>query len=196
MSVYAAPLRDMRFVIDEVVGLRRVAALPGLEGADAALVGQILAEAGKLAWGGLAPLNEAGDQQGARLENGVVRTPDGFADAYRQFVDGGWNGAPFEEEWGGMGLPWLVATALQEMWQGANLAFGLCPLLTQAAIDALREVGTEEQKRLYLGKLVSGEWTGTMRSEEHTSELQSLMRISYAVFCLKKTNNHKQLRTN
>src|SRR3546814_4792368 len=166
MSVYAAPLRDMRFVIDEVVGLRRVAALPGLEGADAALVGQILAEAGKLAWGGLAPLNEAGDQQGARLENGVVRTPDGFADAYRQFVDGGWNGAPFEEEWGGMGLPWLVATALQEMWQGANLAFGLCPLLTQAAIDALREVGTEEQKRLYLGKLVSGEWTVTINLNE------------------------------
>ncbi|MEQ9334438.1 acyl-CoA dehydrogenase [Thalassobaculum sp.] len=166
MGAYAAPLRDMRFVIEDVVGLDRVAGLPGLEGTDGGLIEQILAEASKLAGGVIGPLNEIGDRQGARLENGVVRTPDGFADAYRQFVEGGWNGAPFEEEWGGMGLPWLVATALQEMWQGANLAFGLCPLLTQAAIDALREVGTEEQKRLYLPKLVSGEWTGTMNLTE------------------------------
>jgi len=166
MTAYTAPLRDMRFVIEDVVGLGQIAALPGLEATDGALVEQILAEAGKLAGGVLAPLNEVGDRQGARLENGVVRTPAGFADAYRQFVEGGWNGAPFEAEWGGMGLPWLVSTALQEMWQGANLAFGLCPLLTQAAIDALREVGTEEQKRLYLGKLVSGEWTGTMNLTE------------------------------
>ncbi|MEQ8395248.1 acyl-CoA dehydrogenase [Thalassobaculum sp.] len=166
MSVYAAPLRDMRFVIDDVVGLGRVSSLPGLDGTDSALVEQILAEAGKLAGGVLAPLNPVGDKQGSRLENGVVRTPDGFADAYRQFVEGGWNGAPFEEEWGGMGLPWLVATALQEMWQGANLAFGLCPLLTQAAIDALREVGTDEQKATYLPKLVTGEWTGTMNLTE------------------------------
>ena len=166
MSVYAAPLRDMRFVIEDVVGLRRVSALPGLEATDAALVEQILTEAGKLAGDVLAPLNKVGDRQGSRLENGVVRTPDGFADAYRQFVDGGWNGAPFEEEWGGMGLPWLVATALQEMWQGSNLAFGLCPLLTQAAIDALREVGTDEQKRTYLPKLVTGEWAGTMNLTE------------------------------
>jgi len=166
MSVYAAPLRDMRFVIEDVVGLGRVSALPGLEATDGALVEQILTEAGKLAGGVLAPLNKVGDRQGSRLENGVVRTPDGFADAYRQFVDGGWNGAPFEEEWGGMGLPWLIATALQEMWQGSNLAFGLCPLLTQAAIDALREVGTDEQKRTYLPKLVTGEWTGTMNLTE------------------------------
>ncbi len=166
MSVYAAPLRDMRFVIEDVVGLGRVSALPGLEATDGALVEQILTEAGKLAGGVLAPLNKVGDRQGSRLENGVVRTPEGFADAYRQFVDGGWNGAPFEEEWGGMGLPWLVATALQEMWQGSNLAFGLCPLLTQAAIDALREVGTDEQKRTYLPKLVTGEWTGTMNLTE------------------------------
>ncbi|GHD50696.1 acyl-CoA dehydrogenase [Thalassobaculum fulvum] len=166
MSAYAAPVRDMRFVIEDVVGLGRVAALPGLEGTDGDLLEQILAEAGKLAGGVLAPLNEIGDRQGSRLENGVVRTPDGFADGYRQFIEGGWNGVAFEEEWGGMGLPWLVATALQEMWQASNLAFGLCPLLTQAAIDALREVGSEEQKRLYLPKLVSGEWTGTMNLTE------------------------------
>ncbi len=166
MSIYAAPLRDMRFVINDVVGLERVTALPGLDGTDADLVAQILEEGGKFAADVLAPLNKTGDQQGARLENGVVRTADGFSDAYRQFAEGGWNGAAFEEEWGGMGLPWLVSTALQEMWQGANLAFGLCPLLTQAAIDALREVGSDEQKALYLPKLVSGEWTGTMNLTE------------------------------
>ena len=166
MSIYAAPLRDMRFVMTDVVGLDQVNGLPGLEAADADLVAQILEEGGKFAADILAPLNAVGDRQGARLENGVVRTADGFAEAYRQFAEGGWNGAPFEEEWGGMGLPWLVATALQEMWQGANLAFGLCPLLTQAAIDALREVGSDDQKALYLPKLVSGEWTGTMNLTE------------------------------
>ncbi len=166
MSPYAAPLRDMRFVLNDVVGLDRVAALPGLDGTDGDLVAQILEEGGRLAGDVLAPLNAVGDRQHPRLENGVVRTPDGFADAYRQFAEGGWNGAPFEEEYGGMGLPWLVATALQEMWQSANLAFGLCPLLTQAAIDALREVGSDEQKALYLPKLVSGEWTGTMNLTE------------------------------
>ena len=136
---YSAPIRDMQFVIADVVGLERIASLPGLESAENELVGQILEEAGKLSGEVLAPLNHTGDRQGVRLENGVVRTPDGFADAYAQFVNGGWNGVPFEEDYGGMGLPWLVATALQEMWQGANMAFGLCPLLTQAAIDALRE---------------------------------------------------------
>lgn len=166
MSPYAAPLRDMRFVLNDVVGLDRIAALPGFDGTDPDLVSQILEEGGKLAGDVLAPLNAIADKQHPRLENGVVRTADGVADAYRQFAEGGWNGAPFEEEYGGMGLPWLVSTALQEMWQGANLAFGLCPLLTQAAIDALREVGSEEQKALYLPKLVSGEWTGTMNLTE------------------------------
>ncbi|MDF1793845.1 MAG: acyl-CoA dehydrogenase [Thalassobaculaceae bacterium] len=166
MSPYAAPLRDMRFVLNDVVGLGRIAALPGLENADPELIAQVLEEGGKLAGDVLAPLNAVGDKQHPWLENGVVRTPDGFAEAYRQFAEGGWNGAPFEEEYGGMGLPWLVSTALQEMWQGANLAFGLCPLLTQAAIDALREVGTDAQKALYLPKLVSGEWTGTMNLTE------------------------------
>ncbi|NQW09246.1 MAG: acyl-CoA dehydrogenase [Alphaproteobacteria bacterium] len=163
---YSAPIRDMRFVMADVVGLDRIASLPGLDSAEGALVDQILEEAGKLAGGVLAPINHSGDRQGVRLENGVVRTPDGFADAYAQFIEGGWNGAAFEEEYGGMGLPWLVATALQEMWQGANMAFGLCPLLTQAAIEALREVGTDAQKALYLPKLVSGEWTGTMNLTE------------------------------
>ena len=163
---YSAPLRDMQFVLENVVGLERLAALPGVDTADGELVGQILDEGGKLANEVLAPLNSFGDKTGVKIENGVVRTPEGFSDAYRQFWEGGWNGAPFEEEYGGMGLPWAVATALQEMWQASNMAFGLCPLLTQAAIDALIRVGTEEQKRVYLPKLVSGEWTGTMNLME------------------------------
>ena len=166
MSAYAAPVRDMRFVMNSVIGLDRVATLPGIEAVEPDLVDQILEEGSKLAANVLAPLNAVGDKQGARIENGVVRAADGFAEGYRQFVEGGWNGAPFEEEWGGMNLPWLVSTALQEMWQASNLAFGLCPLLTQAAIDALREVGTDAQKALYLPKLVTGEWTGTMNLTE------------------------------
>jgi alkylation response protein AidB-like acyl-CoA dehydrogenase len=162
MTSYSPPLDHMRFVLQEIAGLDGIAALPGHEGLDMELVDQVLTEAGKLAANELAPLNHPGDQAGSVLENGVVRTPAGFKDAYRQFVDGGWNGLPFPEEWGGQGLPWTVATAVAEMWHSANMAFGLCPLLTQAGIELLLKFGTPEQQRTYLEKLVSGEWTGTM----------------------------------
>ena len=92
------------------------------------------------------PLNHAGDQQPARLENGVVRTADGFKEAYETFVEGGWNSLPFPEQWGGQGLPWTVATAVSEMWHSANMSFGLCPILTQAAVELLLGFGTDEQK--------------------------------------------------
>ncbi|MGE4218483.1 MAG: acyl-CoA dehydrogenase, partial [Alphaproteobacteria bacterium] len=111
-------------------------------------------------------LNHSGDRQGVRYENGVVRTPDGFADAYRQYVEGGWNGVPFEPEHGGQGLPWLVAFALSEVWQSANMAWALNPVLTGGAVELLTAHGTPEQQRLYLPKLVSGEWTGTMNLTE------------------------------
>ncbi|HEY7689605.1 MAG TPA: acyl-CoA dehydrogenase, partial [Dongiaceae bacterium] len=114
----------------------------------------------------LAPLNRIGDIQGSRLENGVVRTPDGFADAYRQFCDGGWNGLPFDPAYGGQGLPWVLGTAVQEMCDGANMAFGLCPLLTKAAVDALHNFGTPAQKAKYLAPLVHGRWSGTMNLTE------------------------------
>ena len=97
-----------------------------------------------------------------RLENGVVRTPDGFKEAYRKFVEGGWHGLQLPAEWGGQGLPWTVATAVWEMWNSANLAFCLCPILTQAGVELLLRHGTEAQRARYLAKLVSGEWTGTM----------------------------------
>ncbi len=166
MIPYAAPIDDMRFTLARVAGLDRVASLPGLDVATPDLVDAVLAEAGKLAAGVLAPINMGGDEHGATLENGVVRTAPGFADAYRQFVDGGWNAVPFDPDHGGQGLPWSVAFAVQEMWQAANLSFGLCPLLTQGAVDLLTEHGTPDQKAVYLPRLISGEWTGTMNLTE------------------------------
>ena len=162
MSGYIAPLDDMRFVLRRLVGLDEVARLPGCEHATPDLVDQVLEEAGRFAANELAPLNASGDREGSRLENGVVFTPAGFKEAYRKFSDGGWTSLAFPAEWGGQGLPWTVATAVSEMWHSANMAFGLCPLLTEAAADALLKLGNDEQKRRYLPKLVSGEWTGAM----------------------------------
>ncbi|MGI9452674.1 MAG: acyl-CoA dehydrogenase family protein, partial [Geminicoccaceae bacterium] len=162
MTSYTPPHDHMRFVLKQMVGLENLTALPGYGDLDSALVDQILDEAGKFTAGELAPLNAIGDQQGVTLENGVVRTPDGFKEAYRQFIDGGWNGLPFPEEYGGQGLPWTVATAVSEMWQSANMSFSLCPLLTQAGIELLLKFGTDEQQSTYLEKLVTGEWAGTM----------------------------------
>jgi alkylation response protein AidB-like acyl-CoA dehydrogenase len=162
MTAYAPPLDDMRFVLRHLVDLEGIARLPGYEAASPDLVDQILEEAGRLAAGELAPINASGDRERVRLENGVVRTAEGFKDAYRKFVEGGWNGLPFPEEHGGQGLPWTVATAVLELWQAANKSFALCPVLTQAGVELLLGFGTEEQRALYLPKLVSGEWTGTM----------------------------------
>src|SRR4051794_7633763 len=115
MSAYAAPLDDMRFALKELAGLDDLATLPGFENAAPDLVDAVLDEAGKLAGNVLAPLNPIGDREGSRLENGVVRTPAGWQDAYRKYVEGGWNSLPFEPEWGGQGLPWAVASAVAEM---------------------------------------------------------------------------------
>jgi alkylation response protein AidB-like acyl-CoA dehydrogenase len=166
MAGYTAPLADMRFVLDEIVGLDELARLPGLESASPDTVTAVLNEAAKFAGQVLAPLNRVGDLQRSVLADDRVRTPDGFKDAYRQFVAGGWNGIMCDPAYGGQGLPWAVALAVLEMWESANLAFSLCPVLTQAAIEALTQIGTPEQRRLYLAKLVSGEWTGTMNLTE------------------------------
>ncbi len=163
---YTAPLADMRFALREVAGLSGVAALPGYEHATDDTIDAVLEEAGKLAGNGLAPLNREGDKVGARLENGVVRTAPGFAGIYKEFVEGGWNSLPFDPEFGGQGMPWLLATAVQEMWQAANMGFGLVLLLNQGAIDAIHHHGSEEQKATYLPRMISGEWTGTMNLTE------------------------------
>jgi len=163
---YTAPLADMRFALREVAGLGTVAALPGYEHATDDLVDAVLEEAAKLAGNGLAPLNRDGDKVGASLENGVVRTAPGFTGIYKEFVDGGWNALPFDPEFGGQGMPWLLAATVQEMWQAANMGFGLVLLLNQGAIDAIHHHGSAEQKATYLPKMISGEWTGTMNLTE------------------------------
>ncbi len=166
MNEFKPRIDDMRFVLNEVVGLDSISALPGYEEATPDLVDAVLEEAGKFASGVLAPLNRVGDEQGAVLEDGEVRTADGFKEAYRQFVEGGWNGVPFDPDYGGQGLPWVVSTALSEMWDAACTAFALCPMLTVGAIEAISAHGTDEQKAIYLPRLVSGEWTGTMNLTE------------------------------
>ncbi len=162
MVAYTAPLTDMRFVLTHLVDLDSIAALPGYEAATPDLVDAILEEAGKLGAEVLAPLNHSGDIEGCHYENGVVRCPQGFPDAYKQYVESGWNSLPFDPDYGGQGMPWAVAFAVQEIWQSANMAFALCPLLNQGAVELLTEHGSTEQKDLYLTKLISGEWTGTM----------------------------------
>jgi len=163
---YAAPLADMRFALNEIAGIDEIAGLPGCEQATSDVVDAVLEEAGKLAGGVLAPLNRTGDQQRSRLENGVVRTPDGFKEAYAKYVEGGWNALPFPPEHGGQGLPMALSTAVFEMWNSANMGFALCPLLNVGAVEALAAHGTKEQQRLYLPRLISGEWTGTMNLTE------------------------------
>jgi len=163
---YTAPLADMRFALREMAGLQQVAALPGYEHATDDTVDAVLEEAAKLAGNGLAPLNREGDKVGAKLENGVVRTAPGFAAIYKEFVSGGWNSLPFDPEFGGQGMPWLLAATVQEMWQAANMGFGLVLLLNQGAIDAIHHHGSAEQKAAYLPKMISGEWTGTMNLTE------------------------------
>jgi alkylation response protein AidB-like acyl-CoA dehydrogenase len=166
MSAYAAPLKDMKFVVNELAGMAQIAKLPGCEDASPDTVEAILEEAGKFAAGVLDPLNWTGDQEGSQWKDGAVKTPAGFKAAYRQFVEGGWNALPLDPEWGGQGLPKLVATPVTEMVTSANMAFSLCPLLTQGAIEALLLCGSDYLKKTFLAKMVSGEWTGTMNLTE------------------------------
>ncbi len=163
---YTPPITEMRFLLDEICGLGDLAAQPAFAEASPELIDQILNEAGRLASEVMAPLNQSGDATGASLENGVVRTPQGFSEAYAAYQEGGWNTIPFATDIGGMGLPWIVANAVQEMWQAANMGFALGPLLTAGAVEALNAFGTPSQKARYLPKLVSGEWTGTMNLTE------------------------------
>ena len=163
---YATPVEDIHFVLTELADLEGIAALPGYEEATADLISAVLEEAGKLAGEVLAPLNAVGDKQGATLEGDKVVLPDGWAKAYKMFRESGWNSLPFNPEFGGQGLPWLISAAVQEMWNSANMAFALCPMLTQGAIHAIELHGNEQQKQTYLPKMVSGEWTGTMNLTE------------------------------
>jgi alkylation response protein AidB-like acyl-CoA dehydrogenase len=166
MSNYNAPLKDMQFVMRELADIEGVAMLPGCEEATPDVVDAILEEAGKFAAGVLAPLNAVGDRTGLIFSEQTVTMPPGFKDAYQQFVEAGWNGLACDPEHGGQGLPKLVAAAVQEMWKSSNLAFSLCPLLTLGAVEALTLVGSPALKEMFLEKMVSGHWTGTMNLTE------------------------------
>jgi acyl-CoA dehydrogenase len=167
MSAYQAPLKDIQFALTELAGLDEVGKLPGYEEATPDVVGAIVEEAAKFATAVLDPLNRVGDREGAKWsEGGEVQTAPGWKDAYRQFVEAGWTGLSKNPEYGGQGLPQVLATAVEEMWQSANISFSLCPLLTQGAIEAVELCGTDEQKRTWLPKMIAGEWSGTMNLTE------------------------------
>jgi len=159
---YRAPIRDLMFTLTEVAGIDAVAATGAFSDYDADLMGAVLEAAGQFSEGVLAPLNRIGDQKGATYANGSVTAAPGFADAYRQFAQGGWTSLTASAEAGGQALPKALELAAYETVHSANMAFGLCPMLSLASIEALEAHGTEEQKRVYLPKLVSGEWTGAM----------------------------------
>ncbi|MGH9235708.1 MAG: acyl-CoA dehydrogenase [Acidimicrobiales bacterium] len=167
MPDYSAPLADMRFVLENIVDLPALAALPGFEHAEPEMVYGVLEESGRLFTQEFAPLNRVGDTQHSRRhDDGSVTTPEGFARAYQRYAEAGWAGVSFPAEYGGGGFPWLVTIAMQEMMTAANMAFSLCPLLTQGAIDMLLHYGSEAQREVYLPRMVTGEWTGTMNLTE------------------------------
>jgi acyl-CoA dehydrogenase len=166
MSEYKAPLRDMHFVLQELAGLAEIAKLPGCEEINAELVDQILEESAKFASGVLSPLNKPADKEGSKWDKGSVTTPKGFKEAYRQFVEAGWNALQAPAEHGGQGLPKIVSTPVVEMWKSANLSFSLVAMLTAGAVEALILRGTEQQKEQYLPKMIEGSWTGTMNLTE------------------------------
>ena len=176
MPSYTPPLDDMQFVLHDVLDLAS-SDVPGYDDLDRATTEAILAEAGKIAAEVLAPLNLPGDRQGCRLENGVVRTPDGFKAAYEQMRAGGWTGLDCDPDYGGQGMPYVLHTAVGEMFVSANMAFNMYQGLTHGAYSAIRVHGTEAQKQTYLPKMVSGEWTGTMNlTEPHAGTDLGIMR--------------------
>jgi acyl-CoA dehydrogenase len=163
---YRAPISDILFTLNHVARLPRYLDMGLFEGLDPATIEAVLDEAGRFAGEELAPLNRVGDEHGAKLQNGEVILPPGWAEAYRKFWEGGWNALQGPEDFGGQGLPIVLSMAVNEMWQSANMAFALNPLLTQAGVEALHKYGSEELKAKYLPKMTSGEWTGTMQLTE------------------------------
>lgn len=163
---YAAPLKDMLFVVNELANLPAVQSLPGCEDATPETVEAVLEENAKFCGEVVAPLNVAGDREPSAWNNGEVATTPGFRQAFHAFGQAGWQGVQHPVDFGGQGLPKLVATPCIEMLNSANLSFALCPLLTDGAIEALLTAGSDEQKNIYLANLISGKWTGTMNLTE------------------------------
>ncbi|MCC6438575.1 MAG: acyl-CoA dehydrogenase [Acidimicrobiales bacterium] len=167
MTYYVAPLADIAFVLEHIVDYPSLAAMPGFEHADLPTVVGVLEECGRFMADVVGPTNRAGDTEGSRWQpDGSVVTPTGFKEAYHRYVEAGWAAVPFPSAYGGGAFPWVIGVAMQELLTSANMAFSLCPLLTQGAIDALLHYGDEIQRETYLPKMVTGEWTGTMNLTE------------------------------
>lgn len=167
MSDYRPPTSDAAFVLKHVVGYDDIAGYPNYEHADLDTVVELLEQSGEFMSEVIAPTNRAGDVEGSTLQSdGTVKTPTGFKQAYDKLVESGWGSLQFPEEFGGGGFPWLVGLTIQEQLLAANMGFGMCPLLTQGAIDALLHYGSPEQKQRFLPKMISGEWAGTMNLTE------------------------------
>ena len=165
MPTYTAPIRDMEFVLNEVLGVA-ASDVPGYGELEPGFTSAILEEAGKIASDVLTPLNASGDREGCRLENGVVYTPKGFKEAFAAMKEGGWNGLDLPEAYGGQNLPYIMGTAVGEIFVSANMAFNMYQGLTHGAISAILAHGTDDQKQTYLPKMVSLDWTGTMNLTE------------------------------
>jgi len=166
MTDYTAPVNAIMNVLQNSGELSELLKMPAFQDFSEDTIEQILTESGRLAEQVIAPINQSGDQQGSQLTTTGVETPIGWKSAYQQIAGGGWVGVPFLEEFGGMGLPVALNMAVQETFHSASMAFGLCPMLTQAAIEVIQTFGDDQQKRLYLEKLIRGEWTGTMNLTE------------------------------
>ncbi|SES72191.1 acyl-CoA dehydrogenase C-terminal domain-containing protein [Oceanicella actignis] len=177
MPTYTPPIRDMLFAMHETLKIHEAAGVAGYEDMTEDFTSAILEEAGKIARDVLAPLNRVGDVEGCAFENGVVRAPKGFKEAFDTLREGGWTGLDCDPEYGGQGMPYILATAVGEMHSAANMAFSMYPGLTHGAYSAIRAHGSEEQKRTYLPKMVTCEWTGTMNlTEPHCGTDLGLLR--------------------
>ena len=166
MQEYQAPLADMKFVLRELIDFDQLAQLPGFGEITLDVAGAVLEEAAKFAGGVLSPLNRSGDLEGARWQEGRVLTAAGWKQAYSRFAADGWSALSCPAEFGGQNLPRVLSALIEEMWNGANVAFALCPMLTRGAIDAIELRGSPAQRDLYLPKMVAGEWTGSMNLTE------------------------------
>jgi len=167
MADYSAPIWDIKFVLEELANIEDVGSYTDFDEFDIAMVEPVLEEAARFIEDTIAPLNFNSDKQGSVRDNdGRVTTPDGFVEAYKAYVDAGWQAVPFDPAYGGGGFPWVIALALQEMLNSACMSFALCPLLTQGAIDLVSNHGSEAQKETWLRRLVSGEWSATMNLTE------------------------------
>jgi alkylation response protein AidB-like acyl-CoA dehydrogenase len=162
MPIYRAPVEDFRFLIHELLEVEKHRDLPQYEELSPDLIDDILVNAGKICEAVLQPLNQTGDEEGCHFENGVVRTPKGFKEAYKAYCDGGWGGLGAPAEYGGAGMPTLLTMALGEMGMGANQSLAMYPMLTAGAYGALIATGAEWMKKAIVPKMVSGEWAGTM----------------------------------